>query len=114
MQSAYCWPSRRAHSKANSRRRTIYRFCRPACRGTAVGSAAPAPRHSRSRAQLHLATAETGVAVASFYPDISLTGSVGTESLLAGNLFSLAKPNVFGRPFDRHPDLPGAAGCAAC
>lgn len=41
-------------------------------------------------AQLHRATAETGVAVASFYPDISLTGSMGTESLLAGNLFSLA------------------------
>jgi NodT family efflux transporter outer membrane factor (OMF) lipoprotein len=41
-------------------------------------------------AQLHLATAETGVAVASFYPDISLTGSMGTESLLAGSLFSLA------------------------
>jgi NodT family efflux transporter outer membrane factor (OMF) lipoprotein len=41
-------------------------------------------------AQWHLATAETGVAVASFYPDVSLTGSMGTESLLAGNLFSLA------------------------
>ncbi|PLZ02691.1 hypothetical protein CY652_09135 [Burkholderia sp. WAC0059] len=48
------------------------------------------PDIREAEARLHRATAETGVAVASFYPDISLTGSMGTESLQAGNLFSLA------------------------
>jgi NodT family efflux transporter outer membrane factor (OMF) lipoprotein len=39
---------------------------------------------------LHAATAETGVAVADFYPDISLTGSFGTDGLHFGNLWSFA------------------------
>ncbi|MDE1140058.1 efflux transporter outer membrane subunit [Paraburkholderia sp. SIMBA_009] len=48
------------------------------------------PDIREAEARLHQATAETGVAVASFYPDVSLTGSVGTEGLQFGNLFSLA------------------------
>src|SRR5882672_9187628 len=39
-------------------------------------------------ARLHEATAQTGVAVASFYPDVTLNGAVGVESLHLTNLFS--------------------------
>jgi len=38
--------------------------------------------------RLHEATAQTGVAVASFYPDLTLNGAVGLESLYLANLFS--------------------------
>jgi NodT family efflux transporter outer membrane factor (OMF) lipoprotein len=48
------------------------------------------PDICQAEARLHQATAETGVAVASFYPDISLTGNAGTEGLQFGNLFELA------------------------
>jgi outer membrane protein TolC len=37
---------------------------------------------------MHEATAQTGVAVASFYPDVTLNGAVGVESLHLTNLFS--------------------------
>jgi outer membrane protein TolC len=37
---------------------------------------------------LHEATAETGVAVASFYPDLTLNGAASVESLRLTNLFS--------------------------
>jgi NodT family efflux transporter outer membrane factor (OMF) lipoprotein len=37
--------------------------------------------------RLHAATAQTGVAVAEFYPDVNLTGNLGTESLGLGTLF---------------------------
>jgi NodT family efflux transporter outer membrane factor (OMF) lipoprotein len=47
------------------------------------------PDIREAEARLHQATAQTGVAVASFYPDVSLTGSVGTEGLSFGNLFAL-------------------------
>ncbi|MEA2820809.1 MAG: hypothetical protein QOJ86_2813 [Bradyrhizobium sp.] len=39
-------------------------------------------------ARIHEATAQTGVAVASFYPDVTLNGAVGVESLHLTNLFS--------------------------
>jgi NodT family efflux transporter outer membrane factor (OMF) lipoprotein len=39
-------------------------------------------------ARIHEATAQTGVAVASFYPDVTLNGAVGVESLQLINLFS--------------------------
>jgi outer membrane protein TolC len=45
------------------------------------------PDIREAEARLHVATAETGVAVAAFYPDVSLTGSLGTESLGAVHLF---------------------------
>jgi NodT family efflux transporter outer membrane factor (OMF) lipoprotein len=48
------------------------------------------PDIREAEARLHAATAETGVAVAAFYPDVSLTGSFGTESLGADHLFDAA------------------------
>ena len=43
-----------------------------------------------AEARLHAATARTGVAVADFYPDLSLTGMYGQEVLDAGRLFDSA------------------------
>ncbi|WP_242097175.1 efflux transporter outer membrane subunit [Sphingomonas sp. CROZ-RG-20F-R02-07] len=45
------------------------------------------PDVREAEARLHAATAQTGVAVASFYPDISLAGNFGFESLHLGSLF---------------------------
>ena len=41
-----------------------------------------------AEAELHQATAEVGVATANLYPQISLTGSYGSEALHTGDLFS--------------------------
>jgi NodT family efflux transporter outer membrane factor (OMF) lipoprotein len=46
------------------------------------------PDVREAEARLHEATAQTGVAVASFYPDVTLNGAVGVESLTLTNLFS--------------------------
>jgi NodT family efflux transporter outer membrane factor (OMF) lipoprotein len=46
------------------------------------------PDVREAEARLHEATAETGVAVASFYPDVTLNGAVSVESLRVTNLFS--------------------------
>jgi NodT family efflux transporter outer membrane factor (OMF) lipoprotein len=48
------------------------------------------PDVREAEARLHEATAQTGVAVASFYPDVTLNGAVGVESLHLSNLFSPA------------------------
>jgi NodT family efflux transporter outer membrane factor (OMF) lipoprotein len=48
------------------------------------------PDVREAEAKLHEATAETGVAVANFYPDVTLNGAVGVESLSLSNLFSPA------------------------
>jgi NodT family efflux transporter outer membrane factor (OMF) lipoprotein len=45
------------------------------------------PDVREAEARLHAATAETGVAVANFYPDITLGGNFGFESLHLGSLF---------------------------
>ena len=58
------------------------------------------PDVRQAEAALHAATAETGVAVASFYPDISLAGDVGTEGLHVLDVFGL--PSRF---FDVGPNL---------
>jgi len=47
------------------------------------------PDIREAEARLHAATAETGVAVASFFPDITLTGHAGLQGLHIGNAFSL-------------------------
>ncbi len=47
------------------------------------------PDVREAEARLHAATAQTGVAVASFYPDVRLTGSAGTESLEFRRTFDL-------------------------
>jgi NodT family efflux transporter outer membrane factor (OMF) lipoprotein len=46
------------------------------------------PDVREAEARLHEATAETGVAVANFYPEVALNGAVGIESLRLSNLFS--------------------------
>jgi NodT family efflux transporter outer membrane factor (OMF) lipoprotein len=48
------------------------------------------PDVREAEAQLHQATAQTGVAVASFYPDVTLNGAASAESLHLSNLFSPA------------------------
>src|SRR3984957_707590 len=45
------------------------------------------PDIREAEAQMHEATAQTGVAVANFYPDVTLNGAVGVESLHLSNLF---------------------------
>ncbi len=47
------------------------------------------PDVREAEARLHAATAETGVAVADFYPDVTLNGSAGTQSLRFSSLFDL-------------------------
>jgi NodT family efflux transporter outer membrane factor (OMF) lipoprotein len=46
------------------------------------------PDVREAEARLHQATAQTGVAVANFYPDVTLNGAVSVESLHLSNLFT--------------------------
>jgi NodT family efflux transporter outer membrane factor (OMF) lipoprotein len=46
------------------------------------------PDVREAEARLHEATAQTGIAVANFYPDVTLNGAVNVESLRLSNLFS--------------------------
>jgi NodT family efflux transporter outer membrane factor (OMF) lipoprotein len=46
------------------------------------------PDIREAEARLHAATARTGVAVASFYPDIRLTGTAGTQALQFGQFYN--------------------------
>jgi NodT family efflux transporter outer membrane factor (OMF) lipoprotein len=46
------------------------------------------PDVREAEAKLHEATAQTGVAVANFYPDVTLNGGTSVESLHLSNLFS--------------------------
>jgi NodT family efflux transporter outer membrane factor (OMF) lipoprotein len=48
------------------------------------------PDIREAEARLHAATAQTGVAVASFYPDVTLTGQIGTQALNTEALFDLS------------------------
>ena len=48
------------------------------------------PDIREAEARLHVATAETGVAVASFYPSFSLTGNAGFDSIHRNSLFDWA------------------------
>ena len=45
------------------------------------------PDIRQAEAQLHAATADVGVAVASFYPQVTLSASLGFQALQFGNLF---------------------------
>ncbi len=47
------------------------------------------PDVREAEARLHAATAETGVAVADFYPDVRLTGQIGTQALQFPQVFNL-------------------------
>src|SRR6202166_2689610 len=46
------------------------------------------PDVREAEARLHEATAQTGVAVANFYPDVTLNGTAGVESFQLSNLFT--------------------------
>jgi NodT family efflux transporter outer membrane factor (OMF) lipoprotein len=48
------------------------------------------PDIREAEARLHQATAQTGVAVANFYPDVTLNGAVSLDSLRLSNLFTPA------------------------
>jgi NodT family efflux transporter outer membrane factor (OMF) lipoprotein len=48
------------------------------------------PDVREAEARLHEATAQTGVAVSNFYPDVTLSGAASAESLHLSNLFSPA------------------------
>jgi NodT family efflux transporter outer membrane factor (OMF) lipoprotein len=48
------------------------------------------PDVREAEARLHEATAQTGVAVANFYPEVTLNGAVNVESLHVSNLFNPA------------------------
>lgn len=48
------------------------------------------PDVREAEARLHAATAETGVAIADFYPDVRLSGQIGTQALEFPQLFNLA------------------------
>jgi NodT family efflux transporter outer membrane factor (OMF) lipoprotein len=48
------------------------------------------PDVREAEAHLHEATAQTGIAVANFYPDVTLNGAASLESLHLSNLFSPA------------------------
>jgi multidrug efflux system outer membrane protein len=64
----------------------------PAVIGTGIPStlARRRPDIRQAEAQLHAATATVGVAVASFYPDVSLTGNLGLRATDASYLTSWA------------------------
>jgi len=47
------------------------------------------PDIREAEAKLHAATAETGVAVASFYPDLSLSGRFGMQALRFSDVFNM-------------------------
>ena len=57
--------------------------------GLPSGLARRRPDIREAEARLHAATANVGVASAAFYPDITLTGNIGTTSLSASDFFSL-------------------------
>lgn len=48
------------------------------------------PDIREAEAKLHAATANIGLAIADLYPDVSLTGSVGTQATKFANLFDLS------------------------
>ncbi|MBV9248923.1 MAG: efflux transporter outer membrane subunit, partial [Acetobacteraceae bacterium] len=55
------------------------------------------PDIRQAEAQLHAATADIGVAVADFYPSVTLSGSVGLQALQPWQVFSLnARQYAFG------------------
>jgi NodT family efflux transporter outer membrane factor (OMF) lipoprotein len=56
------------------------------------------PDVREAEARLHAATAETGVAVAEFFPQVSLIGSFGTQSLSTSNLFDWSSRMFMGGP----------------
>jgi NodT family efflux transporter outer membrane factor (OMF) lipoprotein len=56
------------------------------------------PDIRQAEAQLHATTADIGVAVANFYPSVTLTGSVGLQSLQPWQMFNLNARNFAAGP----------------
>jgi NodT family efflux transporter outer membrane factor (OMF) lipoprotein len=56
------------------------------------------PDVRQAEAQLHATTADIGVAVANFYPSVTLTGSVGLQSLQPWQMFNLNARNFAAGP----------------
>ena len=56
------------------------------------------PDVREAEARLHVATAQTGVAVADFFPQVSLSGSFGTQSLSTSNLFTYGARSFMAGP----------------
>ena len=56
------------------------------------------PDIREAEARLHAATAQTGVAVADFFPQVSLNGAFGTQSLSTSNLFDWSSRMFMGGP----------------
>jgi len=67
------------------------------------------PDIRQAEASLHAATAEVGVAVASLYPDISLTGSAGLRNISTGYLFDWASKFYSAGPSISLPIFHGGA-----
>lgn len=67
------------------------------------------PDVRRSEAQLHMATASTGAAVASFYPDITFSSGFGVDSLHTGSLFQWAARSFSIEPSISLPIFHGGA-----
>ncbi len=67
------------------------------------------PDVREAEARLHAATAETGVAVANFYPDVTLTGVVDVNGLRLRDAFSLPAAGVRHRADGDDSALPGRA-----
>ena len=70
--------------------------------GTSVRSR---PDIREAEARLHEATAQTGVAVANFYPDVTLNGAASLESLHLSNLFISDVDRICGGTLVFDPDL---------
>ena len=56
------------------------------------------PDIRQAEAQLHAATADIGVAVANFYPSVTLTGSIGLQSVQPWTMFNLDARNYAAGP----------------
>ena len=65
------------------------------------------PDVREAEARLHAATAETGVAIADFYPAVTLTGSAGLQSLRLPTLFDWASRVFMAGPSLRVPIFQG-------
>ena len=65
------------------------------------------PDIREAEARLHAATAQTGVAVANFYPSVTLNGSFGFEGLSAGTLFDWGSRQFMAGPAINLPIFQG-------
>lgn len=70
------------------------------------------PDVRQAEAALHAATAEVGVSIASLYPDVSLSGTVGLRNVSARYLFDWASKFYSAGPAVSLPIFHGGAGVA--